>query len=244
MLNITCVDRFTRWPEAIPLPDIQAETVARAFFTGWIARFGTPLRITTDQGRQFEASLFRALTKVMGIERIRTTAYHPESNGMVERWHRTLKSAIKCHASNRWTEILPIVLLGLRVALRKDFNSSSAEMTYGTTLRLPGAFYLPPTHIDPHTYVGKLCRDMENIRPPAATRHISTKQIFVSPALPNCTHVYVRHDAVKTPLQPPYDGPYKVISRATNFYRLLVKGKESVVALNRLKPAFGIKEDN
>jgi len=59
---LTCVDRFTRWPEVIPLENQEAETVARAFYTHWISRFGTPLIITTDQGRQFESNLFKYLS--------------------------------------------------------------------------------------------------------------------------------------------------------------------------------------
>ena len=58
---LTCVDRFTCWPEAIPLVDIRAETVADAFFSGWIARFGTPATITTDRGAQFESKLWDGL---------------------------------------------------------------------------------------------------------------------------------------------------------------------------------------
>ena len=80
---LTCVDRFERWPEAIPLVDIKAETVADAFFSGWIARFGTPATITTDRGAQFESKLWDNLCNQFAIVRNRTTSYHPQSNGMV-----------------------------------------------------------------------------------------------------------------------------------------------------------------
>ena len=96
---MTCVDRFTRWPEAIPLVDIRVETVADALFSGWIAHFGTPAIITTDRGAQFESKLWDGLCNQFGIVRNCTMTYHSQSNGMVERFHRQLKAAIMAHES-------------------------------------------------------------------------------------------------------------------------------------------------
>ncbi|UYV63696.1 hypothetical protein LAZ67_2005344 [Cordylochernes scorpioides] len=84
----TAIDRYSKWPEAFPISDKTAISVAKAFYRGWISRYGVPATITTDQGREFESHLFKDLTSLIGTNRIRTTAYNPAANGLVERLHQ------------------------------------------------------------------------------------------------------------------------------------------------------------
>ena len=65
---LTMIDKFTRWPEAIPLANMTVETVAKAFVTHWVARFGVPSKVTTDQGRQFDSDLFKRIFETLGID--------------------------------------------------------------------------------------------------------------------------------------------------------------------------------
>ncbi|GFY58559.1 pro-Pol polyprotein [Trichonephila inaurata madagascariensis] len=85
---LTAIDRFSRLPETYPTSDM---TVVATVIREWIPRFGVPGLITTDQGPQFESHLSRELCACLGISKIRTTPYHPSSNGLVERTHRSLK---------------------------------------------------------------------------------------------------------------------------------------------------------
>ena len=237
---LTCVDRFTRWPEAIPMVDIRAETVADAFFSGWIARYGTPATITTDRGAQFESKLCDSLCNQFGIIRSRTTSYHPQSNGMVERFHRQLKAAIMAHESpNPWTITLPAVLLGVCSAVKERLGRSAAEMIYGTTLRLPGEFtkqYNVDANIDLENYSDKLRVAMSRLRlcPPRDTQQ---HNIFQFKEIATCTHVFLRRIAIAPHLTAPYDGPYKVVARSGRVMKILVKGKVETVFLDHFKPA-------
>ncbi|GFV80696.1 hypothetical protein TNCV_4618581 [Trichonephila clavipes] len=172
---LTIIDRYTRWPEVIPTEDMLAETTARAFLNGWISRFGTPVTITTDQGTNFESSLMRELTNMMGSHRIYSASYHPQSDGMIERFHRHLKSAIIAHEDTGWSDILPVVLLGLRSAMKNDLKATSSELVYGTTLRLPSDLISSEslqTSVTP-TYVSKLISMMRKLSPISPDYHSS-----------------------------------------------------------------------
>ena len=121
--------------------DISAETVARALVSAWIARFRVPSTIITDRGSQFESHLWSRLIQLLEIHRQRTTAYHPATNGIVQRFHRQLKTALKCsHKPHLWTESLPLVLMGIRTAVKDDLKCSTAEMVMEPP-SLPGELF-------------------------------------------------------------------------------------------------------
>ena len=186
---LTCIDRFTRWPGAIPISDSSADTVAQAFISRWIARFGVPSTITTDRGQQFESTLWTQLMTPLGTRRIRTTAYHPIANGLVERFHRQLKAALK-YSQNpiQWIKALPMVLLGIRTTLKQDLKCTTAEMVYGTTLRLPGESFSHSTvhnDINPVSYATQLKTLMQNITP-SFTRQ-QQRKTHIHPDLLTCT---------------------------------------------------------
>lgn len=240
---LTMIDRFTRWPVAVPLKDITADTITTALFDNWISHYGTPTTITSDQGSQFESTLFQALAKFIGCEKTRTSPYHPQSNGIIERWHRTLKAALMC-SPKPWIDILSTVLLGLRTSLKEDIQTSPAEMVYGTTLRIPGEFFINADFTaDPQIFVEKHREYMRGLRPTPTAHHQKSK-VFIAKDMQTCTHVFIRSDHVKAPLEPPYRGPYKIIKRITDsLYQLDVDGTSKNINLDRLKPAYITKTD-
>ncbi|GFT61155.1 retrovirus-related Pol polyprotein from transposon opus [Trichonephila clavipes] len=171
---LTCIDRFSYWMEAIPIPEITAETVGRKFYEKWICR--------------------------------------------------TLKGAIKAHNNIRWTESLPTVLLGLRAAIRPDISYTIAQMVYGTSIKLPGEFFDPPTiNMDPQNFGAKLQQHMAELKPLKSPSN-RKQNIFVHKDLKSCSHVFIRIDRVKKALEPTYEGPYAVqkdrwIPRGVSFQR-------------------------
>ena len=237
---LTVMDRSTRWPEAIPLTNISASECASALFHGWIARFGVPALLTSDRGTQFTSSLWAAICTLLGIQHKPTTAFHPQSNGMVERFHRQLKDALRSRlATSDWYHHLPWVLLGLRSAPRQDSATTAADAVYGSSLVLPNQFLQAPEPPCQQFYED-LREAMSGFQPinPRHNTSAAAQQPEQLPAeLLNCKFVYIRKDGHVTPLSPLYEGPYEVLRRSLRTFRIKIGNREDTVSVQRLKPA-------
>jgi hypothetical protein len=230
----TIVDRTTRWPEAIPLNGIAAADCAAALVSGWIQRFGVPSVITSDRGAQFTSSLWSALCSILSISHVQTTAYHPQSNGLVERFHRRLKEALQARAAGPdWLTHLPWVLLGIRTAVPLEGGPSPAEAVMGCQPMLPGEFLStgePPLE----EFLAKL--KANSLQPPRPILHKNTElPTALPPDLATAEFVFIRRDSVAPPLTPPYTGPFKVLRRSLHTFQVQVGNRLETISTHRLK---------
>ncbi|KAG8227521.1 hypothetical protein J437_LFUL008393 [Ladona fulva] len=137
--------------------------------------------------------------------------------------------------TERWADILPAILLGLGAAWKEDLGTTSAELVYGAPLRLPGEFLAPSADSlldNQSSFVSQLKRHFYNLSPCPPSRH-GIRKTFVFKDLASCTHVFVRNDEVRRPLQAPYNGPYEVLQRAEKNFLVRLDNRDARVAIDR-----------
>ncbi|XP_058801476.1 uncharacterized protein LOC131670116 [Phymastichus coffea] len=151
------------------------------------------------------------------------------------------------HSDINWVQALPLVLLGIRSALKEDIKATSAEMVYGETLRLP--FKLLSSNLenknlgDPSSFLSSLREFMSRLRPTPASRHCQPG-VFVFKELSKCSHAFLKQGPFLKALQPPYTGPYEVMDRNAKTITLKIcNNKPTKVSIDRVKPAFILQDD-
>ena len=137
---VVIADYFTKWAEAFALPDQEAITVAKVVVEEFVCRFGTPRQLHTDRGSNFESHLFQEVCRLLNIDKTRTTSRRPQSDGMVERFNRTLATMLTMYAEKdqrSWDEHLPYVMLAYRSSVHDSTGFSPNRMMLGREVELP-----------------------------------------------------------------------------------------------------------
>ena len=234
----TMVDRTTRWAEAVPLSSTTSADVARAFIGTWVSRFGTPSDISSDRGAQFTSELWNAVAGSLGVKLHRTTAYHPQSNGLCERFHRSMKASLRASLKDSsWADKLPWVMLGIRTAPKEDLQASSAELVYGQPLRVPGDFVPSTTTPWSATLQRSSLLDTAKLFAPLPTSCHGSPNSHVPSGLQSAGYVFIRVDGHRGPLRPPYEGPFRVVETGDKHFVVDIGGKPECISVDRLKPA-------
>lgn len=136
---LTVVDYCTRYPEAVPMKSIATETVAEAL-VDIFSRIGVPREFLTDRGTQFTSELMAEVCRLLSVKQLTTSPYHPQCNGLVERFNGTLKSMLKKLTSERekdWDRYINAALFAYREAPQESLGFSPFELLYGRSVRGP-----------------------------------------------------------------------------------------------------------
>ena len=243
-------DYFTRWMEAYGLPSQHADVVAQKLVHEFISRFGTPLEIHSDQGRNFESVLFKEVLKLLQIKKTRTTAYRPKSNGLIERFNATLGKMIKKfvdHNKNNWDKHLDLLLAAYRSTVHPATGYSPNMLMFGREVNIPSdilyPFPKPEEPEDIHEYVFELREKLENcyhmVRENLKSAAERQKQDYDSRMV---EYSYKRGDVVYKregfgkKLDTKYKGPYVIVKcLSPSVYEILGKREKLVIHHDRLK---------
>lgn len=137
ILTLMCA--ATRFPEAFPLRSLRASVIVKEIIK-FCSTFGLPKVIQTDQGSNFTSKLFAQVLKELGVSHQMSSAYHPESQGALERFHQTLKTMLRtfCVSTGKdWVEGLPLLLFAVRETVQESLGFSPSELVFGHTVRGP-----------------------------------------------------------------------------------------------------------
>jgi hypothetical protein len=255
---LVIVDHFTRWAEGIPIPDQTTETIADKILTCIICRYGLPKVILSDKGSGFVSKLAQLIYSMLGIKRVTTTAWHPQSNGVVERFNGTLKNTLSMWVNemhNDWDLLLPYAIFAYNVSIHRVLQDSPFYLSFGRDARLP-IDYIVTTTIDEtgyesvHEYASALVQKLQDVHirvtdilnsinedRSASLQGVEISDIVVGDIV--WMHTPTTEKGKSSKLVRRWKGPYTVLEKKgpTN-YSIEINGKPVVVNVNRLKKAY------
>jgi hypothetical protein len=246
---LTMCDAFTRWTEAVALPDQTAESVAKAVVDHIIAVHGVPESILTDQGRNFESSLMAELATLMGIKKLRTTAYHPEGNGMCERINGSLCEILASLVNidgNNWDVLLNPALGIFRSKRNRMTGFSPFELTFGRPpkcvpdLQIASSMSQSP-YMTHHEYASYLRQNLAKLHESVVDKQVqcalNSPEIEDTDPIDTGEEVYIHRHQRRHKFAERFDGPYEVVRPvdAQNVEVRNSKGGTTTVHTQRIK---------
>ena len=255
---VLCItDYFTKFTQAIPLPNQMSETVAKAFVSEWLHVYGEPDQVHTDQGRNFESELMHQLYEVYGIDKTRTSPYHPQSDGQVERFNKTVMDLVFAlnRETDKWDEILQLAVTAYNSTIHESTGFTPNLLWFGRELRFTIGRLVPdPTNSEEQSYCdfvkqlrSKIQQSFDLARNNLQRNALYTKKYYDRKVhfidhKPGSQVLLLDHTPVERgtrKLGPRYVGPYFVIDKV-GLANFRVQQSETsnprVVHHNRLKP--------
>ena len=250
-------DYFTKWTEAFALPDQEAITIARVMVDDVFSRWGVPMYLHSDQGKNFESVLFKEVCKVLGIEKTRTTPYHPQSDGLVERQNRTIEFMLSHYVNSRqndWDIHLQQVILSYRSSVHESTGFTPHYLWTGREVRLPLDVTLGGEIQTPRGDIGEFAWELKkalhnsyalcnkHLRRAHSAQQTSYNRKQKAEIYEVNDHVGILFPQVKVgctkKLYKPWKGPYVIIQKLNDLnykVKLLNSTKSSfVVHINRM----------
>jgi len=242
-------DLLTKYSVYAPLSNISAESTAIAFVNYFICRFGCPRSILTDQGRNFISLFMKNITKKFRIQHFRTTAYHPQSNGSLERSHSVLMEYLKCFVrkEEEWDELIERASFSYNTSVHEGTGFTPHELIFGTPARIPSSFNPEP---DSATYCYQLTslfvkiRDLQRTakanleRAKRKSKEYYDRRVNQAMFEPGDS-VFLINNHKTDKFSAEYLGPYRVIEVLNHEnVRIKINSTNRIVHSNKLKKAY------
>ena len=221
-------DYFTKYTEAYPLKDKTARSVADALMDIWLPRYGFPLFLHSNQGKEFDNAMIHTLSELLGTVKTKTTPYHPRSDGLVERFNRTLLAMLAMFVSqehDNWDDLLPFMMLAYNTTVHTSTGFTPYRLVFGDECNLPGnlvhrELLADPPPGDPGTYASwvqqALYESYDEVRAQQKRATHRQKRNYDSKAVAHafpigCWTLRYYPPARKNKLCSPWIGPYKIV---------------------------------
>lgn len=254
---LLCVESLTRWPEAIPLKDQSATTIAQALFREIFSRYGPPKTLLSDRGPNFMSGIVSELSQLLGVKRIHTASYNPKCNGACERYNRSIWQALRLHCKHQedWADFIPAIMFSFRAMTSANLGHSPFFLMFGKDATYPVdlEMALPEESHTTTEYVQRLAQTLEAARKTAleSTLELQSRNKkhydagTTTPSYAAGHLVWVFNPVVPRGQKPKiyrkYTGPYYITSKvAEHTYKLrhaqTNKELKHPVNADRLKP--------